>query len=65
MWTYRVFLSIFNLDSILRNVHPGTTLAAKIYNVETFETIIFQLCMFGSKSYSFNLQREPIQFDIS
>jgi len=40
----------------MRNIHPGTALAAKIDNIETFEAIIFQLSMFSRKSYSFNLQ---------
>ena len=34
-------------NALLRNIHPSAILATKIHNIERFEPIILELCMFS------------------
>jgi len=62
---YRKVLSIFDLHTIRRDVHPRPTLRLEIYDVKTFKSIVLELCVFGRQSNSLDLQGETIEFDIS
>ena len=58
-------LSIFDFDSFFWNVHPSSTLTAKVKHIEVLEPIELELCMFWSQSSSFYLQCESIEFGLS
>jgi hypothetical protein len=60
-----ILLPIFYLNSFWRNVQPSSCIASEIDSVKTFETVVFELCMFGGQSDSFDLQSQTIQFNIS
>lgn len=65
VWANRIMLSIFDLHAFLRNVHPRPSLTAEIYDVETFEAVVLELCMFWGQSNSLDLQRQAIEFHVS
>lgn len=60
-----VMLSIFDLYSILRDIHPRSCFTPEIDDVETFEAVVLELRMFWCQPHSFYLQRQSIQLHIS
>jgi hypothetical protein len=55
-WTNCEVLSIFDLNSLLRNVHPSSIFTRKIKHVEIFESIKLQLRVFRRKTCTLDLQ---------
>jgi hypothetical protein len=60
----RVMLAIADLNPLLRNVHPGSALAAEVNHVETFEAVVLELRVLGSQAHSLDLQRQRVELDV-
>ena len=56
----RIVLTIFDLHTFLRDVHPRPTLAAEVNHVKALEPIVLQLSMLRGKTHSLDLQSQSV-----
>ena len=58
-------MPVCDVYSLLRNVEPGTRVAAEVQYVKTLEAVVLELSVFGSQSHSLDLQSEAVEVDVA